>query len=53
MALARVSAPMFSPDTLFLLAFYGGCALIALTPVATENYLNYQASLTLSLPVQA
>ena len=42
MALARVSALMFSPDTLFLLAFYGSCALTAVT---TENYLNYRASL--------
>jgi hypothetical protein len=45
MALTRGNALMLSPDTLFLLAFYGGCALTALTPVATENYLNYRASL--------
>ena len=43
MAPPRVNAPML--DSLFLLAFYGGCALIALTPVATENYLNYRAGL--------
>jgi hypothetical protein len=42
MALTRVNAPMFSPDTLILLAFCGGCAL---TAVATEEYLNYRASI--------
>ena len=43
MASTRGDALMFSPaDSLFLLAFYGGCALTAVT---TENYLNYRASL--------
>jgi hypothetical protein len=33
---------MFSPDTLILLAFCGACAF---TAVATEEFLNYRASL--------
>ena len=46
MALTRGDAPMFSPvDMLFLRAFYGGCALIALTPITTDTYLNSRASL--------